>query len=202
VVPHGVAPRSVLDDLPQVLQVVLLRLDALPDETRVLLHSAGSTGISDPARSESIAYVTTALATDRAHFRLTVLEALRGRLDWPARGTVATRFGQVRDGGTRMRGMLIAAPAGAEVRAIAYGRVAWAGWMPHYGNLMVLEHGNEYYSLYGHNQALLREVGEWVGAGEVIAQVGDSGGQARSALYFELRRGRTPLNPQQWLVSR
>jgi hypothetical protein len=96
----------------------------------------------------------------------------------------------------------VSAPAGSEVRAIAYGRIAWAGWMPHYGNLMVIEHGNEYYSLYGHNQALLREVGEWVGAGEVIAQVGDSGGQARSALYFELRRGRTPLNPQQWLVSR
>ncbi|MCA1799191.1 MAG: peptidoglycan DD-metalloendopeptidase family protein [Xanthomonadaceae bacterium] len=131
-----------------------------------------------------------------------VFEELRGALAWPTRGELTGRFGQRREGTGRTRGVLIAAPAGTEVRAIAYGRVAWAGWMPHYGNLMVIEHGNDYFSLYGHNQALLREVGEWVGAGEPIAQVGDSGGQPQSALYFELRKGPTPLNPQQWLVNR
>lgn len=117
---------------------------------------------------------------------------LRGSLAWPTQGALTRST----------RGVLITAPAGAEVRSVAYGRVAWAGWMPHYGNLMVLEHGNDYFSLYGHNQVLLREVGEWVRAGEPIAQVGDSGGQPKSALYFELRNGRTPLNPQQWLVTR
>lgn len=126
--------------------------------------------------------------------------ALRGGLGWPARGGTLTRFGERRDGAPRSRGLLIGAPAGADVRAIAYGRVAWAGWMPHYGNLLVLDHGNDYYTLYGHNQTLLREVGEWVRAGDVIAQVGDSGGQPQPALYFELRKGRTPLNPQQWLA--
>ncbi|MEX0899249.1 MAG: peptidoglycan DD-metalloendopeptidase family protein [Gammaproteobacteria bacterium] len=126
--------------------------------------------------------------------------ALRGGLGWPARGGMLTRFGERRDGAPRSRGLLIGASAGSDVRAIAYGRVAWAGWMPHYGNLLVLDHGNDYYTLYGHNQTLLREVGEWVRAGDVIAQVGDSGGQPQPALYFELRKGRTPLNPQQWLA--
>src|SRR5690606_34384195 len=127
---------------------------------------------------------------------------LRGRLGWPARGNVIGRFGQPREAGARWRGVLIGAAAGTDVRAVAYGRVAWAGWMPHYGDLMVIEHGEDYYSLYGHNQSMLREVGEWVDAGDVIAQVGDSGGQSRAALYFELRKGREPLNPQQWFSSR
>lgn len=120
-------------------------------------------------------------------------ERLRGRLDWPVTGaTVAARA----------RGMLFAAPAGREVKAVGYGRVAWAGWMPHYGNLMVVEHDDGYYSLYGHNQALLRAVGEWVHAGDVIALVGDSGGQGQTGLYFELRKGRTPVDARRWLVKR
>lgn len=117
---------------------------------------------------------------------------LRGRLRWPVAGTTSSHS----------RGMLISASAGREVVAVGYGRVAWAGWMPHYGNLMVIEHGDDYYSLYGHNQALLREVGEWVSAGDTIALVGDSGGRGQPALYLELRKGRTPLNPRQWLVAR
>lgn len=128
--------------------------------------------------------------------------SLRGQLSWPMRGAIIGRYGQPREGGARWRGILIRAASGTEVRAVAYGRVAWAGWMPHYGNLMVLDHGNDYFTLYGHNQAMLREVGEWVNASDVIAQVGDSGGQAQAALYFEMRKGRDPLNPSQWLGAR
>ncbi len=128
--------------------------------------------------------------------------SMRGQLSWPTRGAVIGRFGQRREGDAVWRGVLIRASSGTEVRAVAYGRVAWAGWMPHYGNLMVLDHGDDYFTLYGHNQAMLREVGEWVSAGDVIAQVGDSGGQAQAALYFEMRKGRDPLNPSQWLGAR
>lgn len=127
---------------------------------------------------------------------------LRGRLGWPTRGSVIARFGQQREGEFRTRGLLISAPPGTEVHAVAYGRVAWAGWMPHYGNLIIIDHGEDYFSLYGHNRTMLRAVGEWVGASEVIAEVGDSGGQSRAALYFELRKGREPFNPQPWLVTR
>lgn len=126
----------------------------------------------------------------------------RGQLGWPTTGRVLARFGEARDDAGRWRGLLIGANEGSPVRAVAYGRVAWAGWMPHFGNLMVIEHGDGWYSLYGHTRTMLREVGAWVDAGTVIAEVGDSGGQPRPALYFELRRGRDPVNPQPWLVSR
>ena len=141
-----------------------------------------------------LADVPDALGADRK------FATLRGGLGRPTRGRTLVGFGQARDGASRARGILIAAPAGTDVRAIAYGRVAWAGWMPHYGHLLVIDHGDDYYSLYGHNQTLLREVGEWVQAGDTVAQVGDSGGQAQPALYFELRKGRTPLDPQAWFA--
>ena len=144
--------------------------------------------------TDLLADVPDALGADRKFV------SLRGGLGWPARGRTLVRFGQARDGAPRARGILIAAPAGSEVRAIAYGRIAWAGWMPHYGHLLVIDHGDDYYSLYGHNQTLLREVGEWVQPGDVVAQVGDSGGQTQPALYFELRKGRTPLDPQAWFA--
>lgn len=126
----------------------------------------------------------------------------RGQLGWPTAGRVLARFGESRSDAGRWRGMLIGADEGTPVRAVAYGRVAWAGWMPHFGNLMVIEHGDGWYSLYGHTRTMLREVGAWVDAGTVIAEVGDSGGQPRPALYFELRRGRDPVNPLPWLASR
>ena len=89
----------------------------------------------------------------------------------------------------------MSAKRGAAVRAIARGRIAYADWLPGLGLLTVLEHSDGYISLYGHNETLARQAGEWVNAGDVLATVGDSGGQRQAALYFEIRRGRTPLNP-------
>lgn len=123
----------------------------------------------------------------------------RGRLPLPLAGRVLTGFGGALPDGRRSEGWLIEAAAGAPVRAVAHGRVAFADWMKGYGLLVIIDHGEGYLSLYAHNDGLLREVGDWVRAGDSLAQAGSSGGQGRPALYFELRRQRQPLDPRVWL---
>lgn len=124
----------------------------------------------------------------------------RGDLPWPVTGRVMARFGQRRnDDALRWRGDLIGAPAGEAVRAVAYGRVAYAGWLPHFGLLMILDHGDGYLSLYAHAQSLYRQAGDWVQRGDKIATVGESGGQSTPALYFEIRHNRKAINPARWL---
>jgi septal ring factor EnvC (AmiA/AmiB activator) len=127
----------------------------------------------------------------------------RGRLDWPTRGRLLHDFGQPRAGGDlEWNGVLIGTERGAEVRSVYHGRVAYADWLPGLGLLMVIEHGDGYMSLYGHNEALYRRVGDWVDPGDVIATAGDSGGRSRAALYFEIREGATPVNPHRWFGTR
>lgn len=128
---------------------------------------------------------------------------LRGRLFWPVAGRLVDRYGQPRAGGhMRWEGDLIAAPAGTPVRAVSYGRVVYADWMPHFGLLVILDHGDGYLSIYAHNQTIAHQVGEWVQAGETIATLGNSGGQERPALYFELRHGKDTLDPRRWCRGR
>lgn len=131
-------------------------------------------------------------------------EPLRGKLPWPVpQGKVLARFGQPRAGGSlRWQGMLIGTARGARVRAPFAGRVAYADWLPGLGLMIVLDHGGGYLSLYGHNDQLFRKVGDSVAAGDVIGSVGDSGGSDQAALYFEVRRGREPVNPETWLQRR
>ncbi|AHF05286.1 peptidase M23 [Marichromatium purpuratum 984] len=126
--------------------------------------------------------------------------ARKGRLTWPLlEGRVLAGFGSRKaDSQLRWDGVLLAAEAGEEVRAVYDGRVVYADWLRGFGLLLVLEHGDGFMSLYGHNQALTKEVGEWVGAGEVIALSGSSGGQSRPALYFAIRRNGKPQDPVQW----
>ncbi len=127
----------------------------------------------------------------------------RGKLAWPVKGRLLHDFGQPRAGGSlRWNGVLVSADRGAEVRAVYHGRVAYADWLPGMGLLLVLEHGDGYLSLYGHNEVLFKDVGDWVQPGEVIAAAGDSGGRTRAALYFELRRGKQPQNPHRWFNAR
>ena len=123
-----------------------------------------------------------------------------GKGRWPVKGSLLADFGQSRAGGQlRWDGVLIAAPAGSDVIAVRNGRVVYADWLPGLGQLLVIDHGGGYLSLYGHNQDLAHRVGEQVAAGEVIAHVGDTGGQTRPALYFEVRRNGKPQNPHQWV---
>lgn len=124
----------------------------------------------------------------------------RGSLVWPAAGRVVRNFGQSKaDGRLRWTGVLLQALAGTDVRAIYNGRVIFSDWLQGMGLLLIVEHGEGYLSLYGHNQDLLKEVGDWVLPGEVIAHVGDSGGQASAGLYFEIRKDGTPVNPRAWI---
>lgn len=124
----------------------------------------------------------------------------RGSLPWPITGEVLSRYGEERAGPQlRWRGVQVGAPAGTPVRSIHHGRVVYSDWLPGLGLLVIVDHGEGYMSLYGHNEALLKEAGDWVVPGEVIAQVGDSGGQSRTALYFEIRKDGEPINPRAWM---
>ncbi len=127
----------------------------------------------------------------------------RGKLTWPVNGQLIHDFGQPRDGGEiKWNGVVLAAARGKEVRALYHGRVAFADWLPGLGLLLVIDHGDQYLSLYGHNDSLLKDVGDWVGAGDAIATVGDSGGQGAAGLYLEIRNGKRPLNPRRWISKR
>lgn len=126
----------------------------------------------------------------------------RGRLAWPVAGRLARDFGERRGAGPRSNGLLIAAERGADVQAVWHGRVAYADWLPGLGLLLVLEHGDGFMSLYGHNEVLFSAVGDWVAAGQVVGQVGDSGGRDNAALYFEIRAGARPENPAPWFRER
>ncbi len=124
---------------------------------------------------------------------------LRGKLTWPALGKVKQLFGKKRESGRmRWNGILIQAPLGNNVRAVAPGRIAYANWLRGYGLLMIIDHGDGYMSLYGHNQSLMKETGDWVSAGDLIGTVGHSGGQQQSNLYFEIRHKGKPVNPARW----
>lgn len=125
---------------------------------------------------------------------------LRGQLRFPVRGELVGRFGAPRaEGGTTWKGVFIRAGTGADVRAVATGEVVYSDWLRGYGNLIIVDHGGDYLSVYGNNDALLKEVGDAVSGGDAIASVGTSGGGGESGLYFELRHQGRPLDPMQWV---
>jgi septal ring factor EnvC (AmiA/AmiB activator) len=128
---------------------------------------------------------------------------LRGRLQWPVQGRLVHRFGQPLVGGRLpAQGDLIAAPMGTPVHVVSWGRVVYADWLPRFGLLVIVDHGDGYMSIYAHNQSLFTQVGDWVHPGEVIAALGDSGGQENPALYFEIRHNNTSLDPRKWCRGR
>jgi septal ring factor EnvC (AmiA/AmiB activator) len=125
--------------------------------------------------------------------------ALRGKLRLPVRGDVTNRFGSPRaDTGITWKGLFIKAAEGNDVKSVADGRVVFADWMRGFGNLIIVDHGSGYMSLYGNNQAMLKQVGEEVNAGDAIAAVGNSGGNVSNGLYYELRRNSQPFDPMSW----
>lgn len=126
---------------------------------------------------------------------------LRGKLAWPVAGRLSASFGQVRAGGVKWDGVLVAGSQGSPVRAVYHGRVVYADWLSGLGLLTIIDHGDGYLSLYGHNERLYKEVGERVTAGDTIATVGDSGGRSSPALYFEIRKGGRPIDPKPWFRS-
>ncbi|HHW4679744.1 MAG TPA: murein hydrolase activator EnvC family protein [Xylella sp.] len=125
-----------------------------------------------------------------------------GGLSWPVTGNLLASYGGTLPDGRTSKGVLIGAPVGNNVVAVADGMVVFAEWMTGYGMILIIDHGNGYMSLYAHNDTLLRNSGASVKRGEVIAKVGQSGGQGMSALYFELRHDGQPINPLGWLQRR
>ena len=136
---------------------------------------------------------------DKQDVTLSGLSALKGSLLMPAEGNLRKMFGRFRQGQIKWKGVVINGTAGDSVIAIHHAKVLYSDWLRGFGLVTVLDHGDGFMSLYGHNQALLKQAGEAVQAGEAIALLGQSGGQSRPNLYFEIRHKGRPINPVSWL---
>lgn len=128
-------------------------------------------------------------------------KTLRGKLSWPLSGKIVRSFGSSYDNLT-YDGLLISGSAGQSVKAVHHGRVVFSEWLRGYGLLVILDHGDGYMSLYGHNDALLKTTGDWVSQGEAISTVGQSGGYSEPGLYFAIRYKGKAINPRSWLASK
>ncbi len=132
-----------------------------------------------------------------------VFAALKGKLRLPTRGELINRFGTPRsDSGLSWKGLFIRSSSGQEVRAVATGQVVFAEWMRGFGNLMIIDHGQSYLTIYGNNEALLKQVGDTVNAGDAVATVGNSGGNSDSGLYFEIRHQGKAFDPLRWVTMK
>lgn len=200
---------GLLADLDKQYQDRAAREKALGQDAKALqnllaqLRAAAAKAAREAARARAEAERQAKASGKPAPKRVTVAStpALRvGGLSWPVSGNLLAGFGGRLPDGRRSDGVLIAAQAGTSVKAVADGTVVFADWMTGYGNILIVDHGNGYMSLYAHNDGLLRSAGDAVRRGEVLATVGSSGGQETPALYFELRRNGAPVNPSGWLT--
>ena len=167
------------------------------------LRAAAARAARDAARAKARTDADPARRADAGKRRPAVASAppLRvGGLGWPVAGNLLASFGGRLPDGRRSDGVLIAAPAGTAIKAVADGTVVFADWMTGYGNILIVDHGNGYMSLYAHADGLLKDPGTPVRRGDPVATVGTSGGQDVAALYFELRRNGAPVNPAGWLT--
>ncbi len=129
--------------------------------------------------------------------------SLKGKLKLPVRGELMNRFGKARlDSGIPWKGLFIRAKEGENVKSVASGRIVFAEWMRGFGNLIIVDHGSSYMSLYGNNQSILKDVGQEVKGGDTIATVGNTGGNPSNGLYYELRRKSIPFDPLKWSTIR
>ena len=127
---------------------------------------------------------------------------LRGKLKLPVRGTITAKFGSKREDGPAWKGIFISTKEGAEIKAIAAGKVVFADWLRGFGNLIIVDHGSQYMTIYGNNQTLFKRAGQSVNAGDVIAGAGNSGGNEHSGLYFEMRHRGRAFDPLRWVTLR
>jgi septal ring factor EnvC (AmiA/AmiB activator) len=200
-----------LDELVETHYAELARLDAAQQELEALLgvlrtrmQEEGAEMKRLAAQEQDLSRLIAELSSILADYPITSEEpftALRGRLTWPVAGRLVHDFGQPRAGGQlNWHGVVLAAPRGREVRAVYHGRVVFADWLDGMGLLVIVDHGEGFMTLYGYNETLLKATGDWVAPGDVIATVGDSGGQSQASLYFEIRQGTTPVNPRRWIT--
>ena len=128
---------------------------------------------------------------------------LKGKLAWPTKGSITNRFGTLRPDSTVLwKGLFLKTPHGQSVKTVAAGRVVFSDWLRGFGNLLIVDHGMGYMSLYGNNETLYKQVGDLLVVGDTIATVGNSGGNEESGLYFELRHESKPFDPVTWLAKK
>ena len=123
----------------------------------------------------------------------------KGELEWPTKGKLTQRYGAQRNGPVQWQGWLIKVSAGAAVKTVHQGRIVFSNYLRGFGLLLIIDHGDGYMTLYGHNQELLKDTGDWVQTNEIIARAGNTGGLSAPALYFEIRSQGQPTNPKKWL---
>ncbi len=182
--------KRIVDNLDKDLKKQGTHLTQLEENARNLKQLIDSL-------SEILTEVPTAPATHKK------FATLKGKLSWPAKGKVRKLFGKTKPlSSLRWQGVIIEAPLGNNVRAISNGRIAFSDWLRGMGNLIIIDHGNNYLSLYGHNQSLFKTTGEWVEAGDIIGSIGNSGGKKKAGLYFEIRKKGKPQNPTRWCDSK
>jgi septal ring factor EnvC (AmiA/AmiB activator) len=126
------------------------------------------------------------------------MRLLKGKLSWPIEGVMIHRYGHKKNDLEKWKGVVLAAKAGTKVRAIAKGQVVLSDWFGDFGQMVIIQHDKDYLSLYGYNSLLNKKEGDWVQAGDIIAEVGNSGGRDRDALYFKIVKGSKPQNPNPW----
>ncbi len=171
-----------------------IRAQALKREAEAKRHEPG-----DTSKKSSVVARNDILPDDELDGL--AFAKLRGRLRLPVRGELTNRFGSPRsDSGMSWSGLFIRAHEGQDVKAVAAGRLVFADWLRGFGNLAVIDHGTGYMSVYGNNDALLKQVGDKVQGGETVASVGNSGGNPESGLYFELRHRGKPFDPMAWVA--
>ncbi len=139
-----------------------------------------------------------AVQQTKVNSRKKPFQSRKGRMNWPTKGRFKARFGGKKRGGLKWDGVLISAPEGADVKAVYHGKVVFSDWLRGFGLMLILDHGDGYMTLYGHNQSLSKQVGELVSSNEVVAVLGDSGGQTDPGVYFAMRHDGVPVNPAKW----
>ncbi len=169
------------------LQADARALERLIDELRKAMEKAAAEARANASKSNTKPTISKAPVG-------------RGSWPWPVKGDVLARFGQLRSGGPlKWEGLMIGSSQGSQVRAPAAGRVLYSDWLPGLGLLLVLDHGGGIMSLYGHNEQLYKKVGEQVAVGDVLSAVGDTGLEGRTGVYLEIRNGKQPVDPLNWL---
>lgn len=192
-----------LRERQQARQVTLRNLDAQikSDQARVAQLEQQEQSLTQAIERAEIAAQRAADAAPQS-VTLQGLTSLKGQLLAPSSGSIESLFGKRRQGQVRWKGIVINAPSGSPVNAVADGKVLYADWLKGFGLVTIVDHGEGYMSVYGRNQALLKGVGDNVKAGDTISLIGNSGGQAQSGLYFEIRHKGKALNPSLWLRRR
>ena len=183
---------------------------AKAERERKLAQSAKPGKIGKPDNPDAIEDDEPPPATTLARNELTpdagmpdgAFVALRGRLRLPIAGDLIARYGSKRGDGPSWKGLFIRAPEGTEVKAIAGGRVVFSDWLRGFGNLIIIDHGSQYLTIYGNNQSVLKRAGDVVKSGDIIASTGNSGGNDQSGLYFEMRHDGRAFDPLGWVIIR